>query len=80
MLGLAVGQRPSVKQAKPGTGPYPAGQLAWLLFHIPFPANWGSNPQVASLTFQQGASSVLLNLPANISAEDVRLDSEAWVT
>ena len=51
MLGLAVGQRPSVKQAKPGTGPYPAGQLAWLLFHIPFPANWGSNPSSGLFDF-----------------------------
>ena len=55
---------------------------SWLgyCFTFLFLQTGAATPQVASLTFQQGASSVLLNLPANISAEDVRLDSEAWVT
>ena len=55
---------------------------SWLgyCFTFLFLQTGAATPQVVSLTFQQGASPVLLSLPANISAEDVRLDSEAWVT
>ena len=64
---------------------FPSWLACWFRYCFTWPfiflilQTGAATPLVVSLTFQQGVLPLEINVPTNVSAEDIRLDSEAWL-